>query len=53
MSLFGLLVIKVQWWRDYRASSRSDFRVDVVADITDADGSAIRKERKVERREKG
>jgi hypothetical protein len=50
MPLLGLFIMR---WRDYKASSRSDFRVDVVADITDAESSAIRRERKGERREKG
>jgi hypothetical protein len=49
MPLFGLFVMKMQWWRDYRASSRTDFRVDVVADITDSKSIAIRRERKGER----
>jgi hypothetical protein len=49
MPLFGLFVMKMQWWKDYRASSRSDFRVDPLADITDAESSATRRERKGER----
>lgn len=35
MPLFDLLVMKMQGWRDHRASRRSDFRVKVRADVTD------------------
>jgi len=33
--LFDLLVIKMQGWRDHRASRRADFRAKVEADISD------------------
>ena len=35
MPLFDLLVMKMQGWRDHRASRRSDFRAKVSADVTD------------------
>lgn len=35
MPLFDLLVMKMQGWRDHRASRRSDFRAKVEADVTD------------------
>jgi hypothetical protein len=35
MPLFDLLVMKMQGWRDHRASRRSDFRAKVGADVTD------------------
>jgi hypothetical protein len=33
--LFDLLVIKMQGWRDHKASRRSDFRAKLGADISD------------------
>lgn len=33
--LFDLIVIKMQGWRDHRASRRTDFRAKVGADISD------------------
>jgi hypothetical protein len=35
MPLFDLLVMKMQGWRNHRASRRSDFRAKVEADVTD------------------
>jgi hypothetical protein len=35
MPLFDLLILKMQGWRDHRASRRSDFLAKVEADVTD------------------
>jgi hypothetical protein len=35
MPLFDLLVMKIQGWRDHRASRREDFLAKVEADVTD------------------
>ncbi len=42
MPLFDLVVMKMQGWRDHRASRRSDFRAKVGADVTDIRALLVR-----------